>query len=334
MLRRVTNSRFMCKPARQAGDRLARLLPADIDPAMGRVAVAWSGGADSTSLLLALHAGGWDVAAWHVDHGWHEGSASQACLLRMWARQLGVPFFCQRLDTSPTSNREAHARIARWRCFEGWAVSQGIRHLFLGHQADEQAETVCLRLLQGAGVRGCRGMLRKRRMGRLIVYRPWLGVRKAVLVGILADHRVPWIEDVTNEDLSLWRNRVRRRLFVGMRETGVDPIELFLRWGSVAERLFDCLHERVASVPLHRYAAGVSVAWSDWLAAAPPVRALLLQEMHRALFGPASTPGRRHIELVEHWTAQGGHGGLDLSRCRLERRKHRLHLSARVAMLR
>ncbi len=334
MLRRVMNARLMHKAARKAGERLVRLLPADMHPDMGRVAVGWSGGVDSTALLLALHAGGWDVIAWHVDHGWSRDSAEHARLLRLWAGMLGVSFHCRRLGASPASNREAHARAERWRCFEAWASRQHVRHLFLGHQADEQAETICLRLLQGAGVAGCRGMLPTRRMGPLMVYRPLMGVRKEVLAGILAVHGVPWIEDATNADLSLWRNRVRHRLFAAMRDAGKDPVELFLRWGRAAERLFRRLDERASAIPRLVEDAGVSVSWSDWLAAPPPVRALLLQQMHRLLFGPASTPGRRHIELVERWTVQGGHGGLDLSRCRLERRKHRLHLGVGVARFR
>jgi tRNA(Ile)-lysidine synthase len=111
-----------------------------------------------------------------------------------------------------------------------------------------------------------------------------------------------------------------------MQAAGTDPRRLYLRWGEQAARLADIVDAGLAPVPLAQAADRVSVAWADWAVLSPPLRACLLQRMTQALFGPGVVAGRRHIRMVESWTARGGTGGLDLSRSRLQRKKGRLHL--------
>lgn len=298
------------------------------------LAVAWSGGGDSTALLLALHACGYDVRAWHVDHGWHADSAGQAETLRQRAAAWRIPFHSARIDTSLTANREAEARYARYRQFALWHAEQGIDALCLAHHLDDQAETVCMRMLQGAGAGGCRGMRGERSMaGGLRLLRPLLHVPKCELEASLQRAGVVWLEDASNRDTSLLRNHIRHRLFPAMQGREVDPARLWLRWQHQAERIAGQLDREADTVPLERRPDSVTVAWGEWAYRSAPVRACVLQRMMRALFGGGASLGRRHIVLVERWMAEGGRGGVDLSRSRLSRRDGFLRLDTVEASL-
>ena len=293
-----------------------------------RLAVAWSGGADSTALLLALRSQGHQVEAWHVDHGWRAASESEAAALARRATAWGVPFRSARAAEASAANREAAAREARYRQFAHWAEAGGVHVLCLAHHREDQAETVCMRMLQGSGMHGIRGMAGMREARGLRLLRPLLHVSRDDLRQALRRAGVSWLEDPSNRDLSLWRNRIRHRLFPAMQAVGTDPWNLFLRWGEQAGRLAAVIDGRIAQVPLIHAAGSVSLAWRDWSALVPPARARMLQKMVRILLGEGAVPGRRHILMVEAWTARNGSGGLDLSRCRLRRRQGRLHLAA------
>ncbi|HKI60973.1 MAG TPA: tRNA lysidine(34) synthetase TilS [Mariprofundaceae bacterium] len=306
-----------------------------------RLAVAWSGGADSTALLLALKAAGYQVSAWHIDHAWRENSAKQAKELAGVAHAWGIPFVSCRLQLSSSSNLEATSRHARYAQFAVWAEEYGLDCLCLGHQMDDQAETVCMRLLQGAGPGGCRGISRERQLGSLHIVRPLLHVPGQELRQALEDIGVAWLEDPTNQDSRFRRNFVRHRLFHAMRETKVSPESLFLRWQKQAEILTgrldaeaDAMIAAAAGEELLAQPGLVRVGWQDWLQTTQPVRARALQKMMAMLLGQGVTPGRRHIMLAEAWTQHSGLGGLDLSRCRLQRRSRFLHLEVMHAGLR
>ena len=300
-----------------------------------KLAVGWSGGADSTALLLALKASGHDVQAWHVDHGWRESSHQESKKLAQQAKTWGVPFCSVRLSFSPQANREAEARKGRFEQFLSWSRSSGITTLCLAHNRDDQAETVCMRLLQGAGVGGCRGMQSERIYQGLRIVRPLLHVSGVALREALSAADVLWFEDPSNRDTTIWRNRIRHELFPRMADAGVDPQQLFNRWQQQAQRLARDL-EAGADIVLANSSSNsdglMGLPWADWARASVPIRARVLQRMMASTLGEGVTPGRRHIVLVEQWTARGGRGGLDLSGCRLQRRQGRLHLQPRASV--
>jgi len=330
---RVDEMRCDERQRQAALHRLAAMLPEQIAGAQDVVAVAWSGGADSTALLLAMRERVSSLVAWHIDHGWRPESRRQAEWLARRAHGWGIPFHWVSLP-KPTRNLEAAARRQRYAQFARWGREQGVRHLYLAHHAADQAETVCLRLLQGAGVQGCRGMAELRMLGELRLHRPWLQVDPARLRTLLRQAGVAWLEDATNRDCALRRNRIRHRLFPAMRAAGVEPCRLFARWQRQAVLLDAALSERVQAIRIERTRDGVRLSWSCWRDLRAPERAMLLQRMVASLFGEGVCAGRRHILLVEAWTQRGGHGGLDLSRSRLQRENGFLHLRRRPAMLR
>lgn len=292
-----------------------------------RLAVGFSGGADSTALLLALAAAGHEVVAWHVDHGWHAASACVADDLQAKLAGWGIEFHRARVQADTGRNREAAARHARFACFSNWAMQQGISTLCLAQQRNDQAETVCMRLLQGAGPAGAAGMRGERLWQGLRIVRPLLHIGRREIETVLERHQVAWVEDASNRDTTLLRNRIRLDLFSAMRRAGGDPVELFGRWQVQAGKLSDRLDTLADRVSVHERDGAAVVAWEDWCSSPAAVRAVLLQRMNACLFGEGAVLGRRHILLAEAWRRHGGRSGIDLSGCRLFRSSENLHLA-------
>ncbi len=302
---------------------------ADISPLPHKLAVGWSGGADSTALLLALKEAGHDVQAWHVDHGWRDSSEQEAELLRAKAASWGITYINARLAPPSGKNREAEARLGRLTQFQSWSHATGISTICLAQHLDDQAETVCMRLLQGAGAGGCQGMRRERLFGELRIVRPLLHVPVQDLRQALIDAGITWFEDPSNRDMRIWRNRIRHQLFPRMEKAGISPQRLFLRWQQQAYTLIQRIDQET-DLLWHNRAQHehnmITIPWLAWNSCSSVIRARLLQRMMAELLGDGITPGRRHIELVETWTIKSGRGGLDLSRCRLYRIRGYLHL--------
>jgi len=298
-----------------------------------RLAVGYSGGADSTALLLALAAHGYEVVAWHVDHGWHTDSAAVADALQLRAASWGIEFHQARVHLRSGKNREAEARKARFEQFSLWAAEQHISTLCLAQQRDDQAETVCMRLLQGAGPAGCSGMREQRVRGNLNILRPLLHIERAELIRALDAAGVDWYEDASNSDTTLLRNRIRHELFPAVREKGINPTDLFCRWQLQAEHLSTRLNLLADKVALDLRQGIAVVDWEAWKTSPRAVRAMLLQRMSASVFGEGTVLGRRHILLAEEWRRQGGRQGIDLSRCRLFRSRESLHLAPATVSL-
>lgn len=184
-----------------------------------RVVVAVSGGLDSVCLLdVLVQTAGWhgaDLAVATVDHGLHPESADHARFVEELARGLGLPCFVRRVHVPDPS--EASARTARYAALEGLEADR----VALAHHREDQAETVLLQLLRGAGARGLGAMARRR--GRYV--RPLLDVHRAELEAWARHRGLRWVEDPTNPDPRYLRNRVRHEIL---------PLLEELRAGAVA----------------------------------------------------------------------------------------------------
>lgn len=190
---------------------------APLAPGAGIVA-AFSGGPDSTALLLGLSAlgrkHGFRISAAHLDHGLDAGSAGRAAAAAEVATQLGVPCTVDRRAVPdlrrPGESAEAAARRVRYEFLEEVRRQAGARFVATGHHLDDQAETVLLRLLFGSGLEGLAGI----RAVHGTVVRPLLGVPRAALREAVETAGLPWSEDPTNLDLKVPRNRVRHRILL------------------------------------------------------------------------------------------------------------------------
>ena len=220
-------------PAEQIGlddERLARTLNEQC-PARGAYWVAFSGGLDSTVLLTAL-AGRRDLLsaplrAVHVDHGLQPESAIWADHCEDVCRALDVPCVRRRVDARPARGEspEAAARGAR---YDAIADVIGDRDVLLtAHHRDDQAETVLLQLMRGAGVAGIAAMPALKPFGQGWHARPLLDLPRAALQRWAEAHRLRWIDDPSNRQVDADRNYLRHRVLPALTE----------RWPGAADRI-------------------------------------------------------------------------------------------------
>lgn len=163
-------------------------------PAGTPVTCAVSGGADSLALLVLATAARCQVTAVHVDHGLRQ--ESEADLVKDAAARFGATFTAEKVDVAPGPNLEARARAARYAVLPPDVLT--------GHTADDQAETVLLNLVRGAGLDGLAGMSREGH--------PILELRRTETEAVCAAEGLNPFTDPTNADPLHRRNRVRAEL--------------------------------------------------------------------------------------------------------------------------
>lgn len=193
-----------------------------------QLGIALSGGGDSLALLHILtrtfEPGQVALFAATVDHRLRDGSRAEAEQAAAQAAALGVPHDI--LTWEPgwdgTGNLQDRAREARYRLLTDWARGRNIAVLALGHTADDQAETVLMRLARASGVTGLSAMRARRVKDGLCLMRPLLELSRAELRAYLTRVGLTWIEDPSNDDLRFDRVRVRRALGV-LDEIGITP---------------------------------------------------------------------------------------------------------------
>ena len=179
------------------------------DDASLRFGVAVSGGPDSMALLaLAAHAFAGRVEAATVDHELRAESAEEAAMVGQWCRSSGVPHAVLHPPKPLTGNVQQWARTQRYAALEQWRADRGIDWIFTAHHADDQLETVLMRLNRGAGVNGLAGI--RARQGRIL--RPVLGVRRAQLFDYARERGLPFVNDPSNVDPRFDRAVSRRHL--------------------------------------------------------------------------------------------------------------------------
>ncbi|MBR5882042.1 MAG: tRNA lysidine(34) synthetase TilS [Mailhella sp.] len=189
-----------------------------------RLLVAFSGGADSTALLVlacALRSQlGMDIHAAHLDHGLREESRAEAEFARAFCESLGVPFHTKREDVNVLAGEwgcgiEEAGRRARYAFLEECREDIGASWVLTAHHSGDLAEDVIMRLTRGAawpGLGGMRAVVEEapapHRAGRRIL-RPLLMLDKNQLTGMLERLGVEWVEDSSNQSREWKRNRVR-----------------------------------------------------------------------------------------------------------------------------
>jgi tRNA(Ile)-lysidine synthase len=235
---------------------LARLLVRCTFPAPGtRVTCAVSGGADSTALLALAVAAGLEVTVVHVDHGLRPGSGDEAVVVERTARAWGAGFRAERAVVGDGPNLEARARAARH-------AALGPDALF-GHTADDQAETVLLRLLRGTGPAGLAAMRPAQH--------PILALRRAETHELCRHLGVAVVTDPTNAEPRFARNRVRHQVLPLLDDVaGRDVVPLLARLADLAADQADVLG-----------ALAVAIDPTDARAVAAAPRALATEAVRR-----------------------------------------------------
>ena len=203
------------RPPAEAVERFAADLEALVPPD-AQVGIAVSGGPDSLALLLlAPAARPGQVEAATVDHGLRPESAAEAAMVADLCGQLGVAHRILLADwpEPPTTNVQASARAMRYRLLNQWAIERGLAAVATAHHADDQAETLLMRLLRGSGVGGLGGTRRKRALSEeVLLVRPLLGWRKSELEALVSGAGLAPVDDPSNRDPKHDRSRIRKLL--------------------------------------------------------------------------------------------------------------------------
>ncbi len=274
-----------------------------------RVAVACSGGRDSMALLHATassaQALGLGVVALHVHHGLSRHADDWQRLVELQCRGLGIACVAERLRTRPAKGDsvEAWARRERYRALARMAKAQGATLVLLAHHRRDQAETLLLQALRGAGVAGLAGMPRTAMRDGVAWARPWLELPREAIEAYVRRHRIVHVDDDSNADPRFARNRLRTAVWPALTAAFPQAEASIADAAAWARQADECLRE-LAALDLAAVAspAGLKVAaWQDlsagrrsnvlraWLrreTGEPPAASLV-----RRLMGELAAPG-------------------------------------------
>lgn len=256
---------------------------ADFSPGLP-LAVAFSGGADSTALLLAC-ARRWpgQVRAVHIHHGLQAAADGFEAYCQSLCLALGVPLAVRRVQAGHAAGQspEDAARQARYAGLAEAVQSQWpeVRDVALAQHADDQIETLLLALSRGAGLPGLASMPAHWQRQGLAWHRPWLAVPGAALREWLHSQGQGWVEDPSNTDEKFTRNRIRARVLPALAEALPAFRETFARSAAHAAQAQEVLSE---------------VAVQDLVQVGVPPRIQALQQFSRA----------RQALVLRHWLRQ------------------------------
>lgn len=316
-----------------------RLGPFEARP---HIAVAVSGGRDSLCLALLLQR--WarrrrgKITALTVDHGLRPDSAAEARTVGRWlpAHKFGhtILTWNRRNQPPPGSGLQAAAREARYRLLCGHCRNLGILHLALGHQRDDQVETVLLRLGRGSGLDGLAGMAPVTERDGVRLLRPLLPVPRDRLVATLRAWGQDWIDDPTNENTAHTRIRLRR-LLPSLAEAGVSGAFLAETTAALGT-LRASMDEAVAGI----LAAGVEIDPAGYLWLEPSALAGAPAEVGRrvlarclmAIGGGGYTPRSERLNRLYGQIAGGRlASGATLAGCQIRGKSGRLLICRELA---
>jgi tRNA(Ile)-lysidine synthase len=217
--------------------------------------LGFSGGPDSLTLLHLLlkyrESYPLTLGLAHVDHRWREESSKEATRLAKMAEMLSLPFHLKTLDPETHKrncggNREAACRRERLKFFAELTQEFGYQAVLLAHHADDQAETVLKRILEGANLPCLYGLRKHAAIQGLQLWRPLLGVAKDVIRSWLDKHFLIALEDRTNLDPKFLRGKFRTSIIPQLaRDFGKEIRENLCRLGSEANELRDYLDNKV-----------------------------------------------------------------------------------------
>ena len=226
------------------------------------LAVAYSGGADSTALLVAC-ARRWpgQVRAIHVNHGLQAAAAQFERHCERACAALDVPLHTVRIDArhAPGESPEDAARRARHQAIQAVAQANRVATVALAQHADDQVETLVLALSRGAGLAGLAGMRASWEREGIAYRRPLLDVAAAAVREWLRAQGIAWIEDPTNRSERFTRNRIRSRVMPALAESFPSYLETFARSARHAAQA-QLLLEEIAAEDLRRLGAPLPIA--------------------------------------------------------------------------
>ena len=274
---------------------LARLPP-------GPIVVAFSGGLDSSVLLHALASLGpareRGLRALHVDHGLHADSAQWTAHCTAFAARLDVPIEAIKAGPVTASGKgiEDAARAARYATFAG--KLRGGEVLAVAQHADDQAETVLLKLLRGAGPEGLGGMRVLREFASGYLWRPLLELPRTQLKDYALAQGLNWVEDPSNSNTQLRRNFLREEILPKLSArwpAAGAAIAHSARWARAAADFIE--QEAQRALARVQGVDPATLAWRAWLDLPEALRDPVLRRWLRAL--GLDEPAHFHVAELE-----------------------------------
>ena len=271
-----------------------------------QLAAAVSGGADSMALLLLLRQlqprFGYTLSACHVNHGLRGQSADRdEAFVRAECARLGVPlrvFHAAELALPPAHAGEDWARRLRYTAFVQ-LQGQGIDAIATAHTANDQAETLLLRLARGTGLHGAGGI----RPRRGCYLRPLLCLSRAETEAVCRAAGQPWVTDETNDTDAYARNRLRHSALPALESTNAAAVQNLARFCEKAARADAYLAAGAAKLLAAARLPGAEPAWQlALLQAADP---LLLETALHSLVAPVRDAEEKYVQLLCAVVRQG-----------------------------
>ena len=271
-----------------------------------RLAAAVSGGADSMALLLLLRQlqpkFGYTLSACHVNHGLRGQSADRdEAFVRAECARLGVPlrvFHAAELAVPPAHAGEDWARRLRYTAF-AQLQGQGIDAIATAHTANDQAETLLLRLARGTGLHGAGGI----RPRRGCYLRPLLCLSRAETEAVCRAAGQPWVTDETNDTDAYARNRLRHSALPALESTNAAAVQNLARFCEKAARADAYLAAGAAKLLAAARLPGAEPAWQ--LAPLQAADPLLLETALHSLVAPVRDAEEKYVQLLCAVVRQG-----------------------------
>ncbi|HHT08069.1 MAG: tRNA lysidine(34) synthetase TilS [Clostridiales bacterium] len=217
------------------------------------ILLALSGGADSVALLHLLSelqkTNPFELICVHINHGLREASAGEEQFVKSLCEKAGIRLFTKRVSVPKTGNLEEAARTARYKAIHHVQTETGAQVIALAHHANDQAETVLMHLMRGAGLDGIAGMSEFRPP----YWRPLLRVPQKDLLAYLNQRQFKWVEDESNQDTRLLRNNLRHGLLSLLEEQSPGVVLRLAQTADILKAEQNLLHH-LQNAWLNQYA--------------------------------------------------------------------------------
>jgi len=269
-----------------------------------KLVVGVSGGPDSVALLYLLNAVKDDMSLRlyiaHLDHMLRPGSRKDADFVKSLGARLKMPVTAGKANVRRLVKKgslEEAGRNARLAFFFKVAKNIGAKKICLGHNLDDQAETVLMRLIRGAGLYGLAGILPKRNICGFTVIRPLLGIRRREIEGYLKKNKAGFRIDETNKEDIYLRNKLRNRLLPLLeKEYNANIKEVLSNTALSSGSDYDYLASAAAKL-LKRLGAG-KVSLPAFLKLHPAMQNLILRQAIARLSGDMRRLTFKHVEEI------------------------------------
>ena len=254
-----------------------------------KVLVAVSGGVDSMTLLFVLRRLPLDLRlhVFHLNHGLRPEAEAEKDMVVKVCSEWGLPCRVEEIKLAKRArgaSLQERARKERYRLLAEAAQAVGTTRIALGHQADDQVETVLMRFLTGAGPEGLAGIPPVR--GPYI--RPLLAVSREEILAYAREHSLPWLEDASNRETNYFRNRIRHRLLPLLRDEYQPGLVKRLQETAVLFREWEEFTGELAEETLRKWGVNPEdgsyrIPVRAWLALAPALRRAVFRRLFFSL---------------------------------------------------